>query len=294
MSVEPMAPTERHARPVTPPRVKLPADAWDCHAHVFGPWERFPLLPDRRWSPPLSPAEDYLAMLDTVGFSRGVTVQSWVNGFDNGGPASAFHLAPQRVRGCAVVRPDAPAAAWRRLHDEGFRAVRFTETGRPTPPGAGTLNLPELQALLPRLREMGWQAHIWARAADTLAAAPWLATSGVPVVLDHMGYFDVAKGVADPGFRDLLLLARDAGFWVKLTPVRVTQQHGIYADVRPFHDAWLEAVPDRAVFGSDWPYISLDDAPPDAGKLVDLFDAWTPDATLRHKVFVENPARLFG
>jgi len=292
--MQPPTANERHTRPVTPPRLPLPAGAWDCHAHVFGPWDRFPLLPDRRWSPPLSPAEDYLAMLDTVGFARGVTVQSWVNGFDNGGTTSPVRLAPRRVRGVAVVKADWPDAEFRRLHEDGIRAVRFTETGRPSPPGAGTLKLPELRGLLPRLREMGWQAHIWAKAADTLAAADWLAEAGLPVVLDHMGYFDVARGADDPEFKQLLRLARDAGFWVKLTPVRVTQQPGAYADVRPFHEAWLEALPDRAIFGSDWPYISLDDAPPDAGKLVDLFDAWTPDAALRHKVFVANPARLFG
>jgi predicted TIM-barrel fold metal-dependent hydrolase len=30
------------------------------------------------------------------------------------------------------------------------------------------------------------------------------------------------------------------------------------------------------------------------GKLIDLFDSWTPDALLRRKVFVDNPQRLFG
>jgi len=28
--------------------------------------------------------------------------------------------------------------------------------------------------------------------------------------------------------------------------------------------------------------------------MVDLFDRWTPDATLREKVFVSNPDRFYG
>ena len=50
---------------------------------------------------------------------------------------------------------------------------------------------------------------------------------------------------------------------------------------------------DRVLFGSDWPYISLDANPPDPGRLVDLFDRWTPDAGLRQKLFVDNPRSLY-
>jgi predicted TIM-barrel fold metal-dependent hydrolase len=38
----------------------------------------------------------------------------------------------------------------------------------------------------------------------------------------------------------------------------------------------------------------MDDTAPDAGHLVDLFDQWTGgDATLRSKVFVDNPEALY-
>jgi predicted TIM-barrel fold metal-dependent hydrolase len=33
---------------------------------------------------------------------------------------------------------------------------------------------------------------------------------------------------------------------------------------------------------------------PDTGHLLDLFNAWTPDAKLRRKILVENPAKLYG
>src|SRR3954470_14673802 len=57
------------------PKIPLPARACDTHAHVFGPAARFPYAADRSYTPPDAPLEKYLAMLDTLGFARGVLVQ---------------------------------------------------------------------------------------------------------------------------------------------------------------------------------------------------------------------------
>ena len=57
------------------PKIPLPAGACDTHAHVFGPAARFPYAADRSYTPPDAPLEKYLAMLDTLGFARGVLVQ---------------------------------------------------------------------------------------------------------------------------------------------------------------------------------------------------------------------------
>ena len=176
----------------------------------------------------------------------------------------------------------------------GFRAIRGTETGARAAAHAGSASLADIETLAPRLRALGWQVHLWANCAFTVANAARLRALGMNIVLDHMGYFDVSLGVADASFRSLLSVLADERFWVKLSVVRVSKDRPYYPDVRPFHDALIAAIPDRLIFGSDWPYISLDSAPPDVGHLVDLFDAWTPDPALRHKVFVDNPRRLFG
>ena len=64
--------------------------------------------------------------------------------------------------------------------------------------------------------------------------------------------------------------------------------------------------PDRLVWGSNWPhpdarpktgeavkevspYYALDD-----GLLLNLLATWVPDPAIRHKVLVDNPARLYG
>ena len=286
--------TLRHTRPVSAPKLKLPPGAADNHAHVFGPFDRFPLLEHRRYNPPLAPAEDYLAMLDAAGFARGVLVHSSANGYDNSGTADALAAGAGRVTGVCVIQPDISDAELQKLHAQGFRAVRFTETGARAAAHAGSASLTDMEALAPRLCALGWQAHLWANCAFTVAEARRLQATGLRIVLDHMGYFDASLGVEHADFQALLSLLRDHDIWVKLSVVRVSKDRPFYANIRPFHDALVQAIPDRLIFGSDWPYISLDDAPPDVGHLVDLFDAWTPDAAIRQKVFVDNPARLFA
>jgi predicted TIM-barrel fold metal-dependent hydrolase len=64
--------------------------------------------------------------------------------------------------------------------------------------------------------------------------------------------------------------------------------------VRPFHEALVREAPDRLIWGSDWPYIGMNDGPPDVGALIDLFDLWVHDDALRQKILVTNPAILYG
>jgi predicted TIM-barrel fold metal-dependent hydrolase len=85
----------------------------------------------------------------------------------------------------------------------------------------------------------------------------------------------------------------DGDFWAKMTPIRLTKTDPTFASIRPFHDRILEAIPGRAVFGCDWPYLSLPEQPSRTRWLIDLFDEWTPDDALRRQVFVDNPQRLF-
>jgi len=277
----------------TAPARALPAGAWDCHSHVFGAPETYPLFAQRRYDPPLAPGAAYLAMLDTVGFEHGVIVHPSAYGFDNTCSGDAIALAPGRLSGVCLVDPAIADADLEALDRAGFCSIRFTVTGARAASFAGSLDFGDLGKLAPRMRALGWYVDVWATCAEIVAAAPQLAQVGMPVVFDHMGYFDVAAGVADPLFQNYLALLRDGDFWVKTTPIRLVRGEPEADAIRPFHEAVLDAVPDRALFGSDWPYLSMDANRPDTGHLVDLFDAWTPDEGLRQKVFVDNPQALF-
>ncbi len=57
----------------------------------------------------------------------------------------------------------------------------------------------------------------------------------------------------------------------------------------------LEANPGRCVWASDWPHPSFFERPmPNDGDLLDLLADWAPDDATRHRILVDNPARLYG
>lgn len=271
--------------------------ACDCHAHVIGPFERYPLSEERVYTPGEAPLADYLAMLDANGFARGVLVHAGAHGWDNQAMLDALSFAPNRLRGIAVVPPEASDQALSDLDAAGIRGIRFTHvTGQqPEKAMAGRLNFGDLAAFAPRLQALGWTSNVWAN-ADTIAEnADELRTLGVPVVIDHMGFFDVARGTDDPGFQALLRLVGEGVAWIKLTVFRNSKAAPEFDDVRPFHDALVRANPERLLWGSDWPFLGMKGDPAYATDrlLAKSLDWWGNDA-LAKAILVDNPARLYG
>ena len=60
-------------------------------------------------------------------------------------------------------------------------------------------------------------------------------------------------------------------------PYRTSLQAPPYNDITPFAHALVEAVPDRLVWGSDWPHVLLETTMPNDGDLVDQIAVWVPD-----------------
>ena len=108
-------------RPKHPP----PPRACDTHCHVFGPSDRFPYAADRSYTPPDAPLANYLGMLDTLGFERGVLVQGSAHGRDNSAMLDALERTPDRLRGVAVADESISPAELRRWDALGVRALRF-------------------------------------------------------------------------------------------------------------------------------------------------------------------------
>jgi 2-pyrone-4,6-dicarboxylate lactonase len=283
-----LLPPEHPRKPKRPP----PAGATDCHAHVFGPFERFPLSQERHYTPAEFPGERYLAMLDDIGFTRGVLVQGGAHGLDCGALLYSLSLAPERLRGIALVNPEVTYAQLSLMRKIGVRGARFSRL----PDGLthGAVPIDALKALSPRLLEWGWHAQLQAAGDYLVAILPNLLKLGIPLVLDHMAMINVKRGVDDPTFQSLLRWLGEGKIWVKLSAYRVSHEYPNYNDAAPFHARLMAANPERLLWGSDWPHVHLRADMPDAGHLIDVFDEWTGDEKLRHRILVENPATLYG
>jgi len=274
----------------------LPAGSCDCHAHVFGPFDRYPLAADRTYTPPLAPCEQYLGMLATAGMQRGVLVHAGACGWDHSVTLAALRAGEGRLRGIAVPRLGAGDNELADLHAAGVRGVRFTRIiGRPGKGISGVHDLDELEPFAPRLRALGWHAQLWANCSIIAAEAPRLERLGVPLVIDHLGQLDVTRGVADASFQSLLGLVREGVAAVKLTAFRNSRGVPGYGDVRPFHDALVAANPRQLVWGSDWPFIGMSgEQRPTVEGVTRIFWDWVSDATLRRQILADNPARIYG
>ena len=281
------------AEPTTP-RHRPPAGAVDCHAHVFGPLARFPVAEDRSYDAFELPAERYIAMLDTLGIARGVVVTASAYGTDNRALAHSLAAYPERLRGVAVADNQITAEELAALRDSGVRGLRFTRLPDRAGEWRGTVGYEALRALAPAMRALGLHAQIWT-VCDLLAEQHTeLLELDIPVVLDHMGLFDPSRGTTDPAFQTMLSLLADGRVWVKLIPYRLSASYPDYGDLRPYHEAMIDANPDQLVWGSDWPHVRLTNSMPDDAHLLDLFLEWTRDQEIARKVLVENPSRLYG
>ena len=294
--MNPMIPACLAPRDVSRPNVPPPPGACDTHAHVFGPAARFAYADDRSYTPPDAPLEKYLAMLDTIGFARGVLVQGSAHGRDNSAMLDALMQRPDRLRGVAVADSEVPPAVlreWNRIGVRGLRFNHFFRDGQLHYRGGVPLKAAETPA--PVMAELGWHLQLWIDVKDLPETIPELKALGLPVVIDHMGRTDARAGIETTGFQSLLRAVGDGWCWAKLSGAHRLSRHAPdYPDARPFHEALVRANPERLVWGGDWPHPRVEGEMPDAGHLFELFQLWTPDRAIRHRVLVTNPAKLYG
>ncbi|MGV2866207.1 amidohydrolase family protein [Achromobacter sp. AGC39] len=290
--------------------------AVDTHAHVFR--QGLALADTRRHTPDYDATlEQYLALLDAYGMSHGVLVQPSFLGTDNSHLVQALRAAPQRLRGVAVVSPEASDAQLQALANAGVVGIRLNLIGLPTP----ELQTPHWQALLARVNGLGWHIEVHVQAGRLGDVLPALLAAGCRVVVDHFGRPDPALGVSDPGFAYLLQQAESGQVWVKLSapyrnwPVADSADRAdANAPTAPSALTGLAlrpGIPDygvagrqaaqlllaaytakRLLWGSDWPHTEhrhLASYP----AATQWLDAWIDDATQRRIVLADTPMQLF-
>ncbi|TDZ35659.1 2-pyrone-4,6-dicarbaxylate hydrolase [Colletotrichum spinosum] len=301
---------------------KLPPGSWDSHVHIIDEvptfsdpcsparysqnlQNRFPLSPNRPFTPKKADVGDLVAFENSIGITHAVIVAASVYANDNRSIVDALKRMRGKGRGIACIDPKtATEDALDELQRAGVVGVRLNLWSFGATPNRESLRA-TLHAYADRIRGRGWVLQIFGtmnQYADILSLTPEL---GVDVVVDHLGYPDPINPVLDPAGRDAILGAlRNGRTWVKMSGTyRFESTPGLDEYVREI----LETAPDKVVWASDWPHVGGPPKNPHGDRLkhqefltvdipefIDRCLEWCGgDGDLIKKIWVDNPRRLW-
>src|SRR5690242_18596685 len=193
-----------------PPRIAVPANATDCHFHIYE--ADFPVAPYAKLRPPPATVEDYQALRRRLGITRGVLVQPSTYGTNNG-PYLALlpQLGADRTRMIAVVDPSVTDGELEKMHAAGVRGIRFNLAQT----GATTIEM--FKPLLERIHPLGWHIQINMPGEQIVAAKDVFLRARIRLVFDHLAHVPQPEGVDSPTFALMRRLLDRGNTWIKLS-----------------------------------------------------------------------------
>ncbi|AHY52045.1 amidohydrolase family protein [Bradyrhizobium japonicum] len=295
----------RAAQPATPIDFDVPAQACDCHTHIHGDVEKFPFFAGRVYTPEPASPEEMAALHKALRVERVVIVTPSVYGTDNSSTLFGMKARGATARGVAVIDDKTTEAQLDAMQADGFRGSRINlATGGVSDPNVGRARF---TAAVERMKARGWHVQLYTTLPMISAIKELVLASPVPAVFDHFGGLEASLGLEQPGFSDLIALVKSGKAYVKISGAyRSSNLAPDYQDMVPYARALIAANPDRIVWGTDWPHPDssrvegrkpTDIAPLyqiDDGRLLNQLPVWAPDAEVRKKILVDNPARLYG
>ena len=247
---------------------KTPAHACDAHMHVYD--RRFAHAESAGSIVENATADHYRdAVQARLGTRRTVVVTPRAYGVDNRVTLDAIErLGADRTRGIAVLRPSVSDAELALLHKGGIRGIRFTLYT----PAHAVVGFDMVETLSRRVSELGWHVQLHWTADQIVEHEDLLQRLPSTIVFDHLGRLPMPGGIDHPAYPIMLRLLDAGRAWIKLSGPYLDSQvgeEGGYRDLDRVAHAWLDAAPERLVWGSDWPHVTERDKPdkPDDGKL---------------------------
>lgn len=268
-----------------------PSGATDAHCHIFGPADKFPFSVARTYTPPDSGLEEFRALQGTLGLERAVFVQASCHGTDNSAMLDALVRGGGRYAGVAMIDDDHTESELDELHEAGVRGIRFNFVKHL----GGAPDLDRFWRLIGRIEPRRWHVELHFDAKDLPDYSDLLQEMPVPYIIDHMARVDASAGEEQPPFQHLLgLLDSDERAWVKISGAERLTADGSppYGDVVPYAQALVAVAPDRVLWGTDWPHPNVRQMPDD-GDLVDFLAQMVPEESIRNRILVDNPTRLY-
>jgi len=273
--------------PVKPAYVPPPG-ACDAHCHVFGPGDKFPYAPNRRYTPEDAPKEMLRTLHDHLGVSRAVIVQASCHGLDNAAMLDCIASDPKRYRGVAIVNDTFTDADFQKLHDGGVRGARFNFVKHL----GGAPDMAVFDRVIDRIKGMGWHVVLHVDAPDVVPLSEMMVKLPLPFVIDHMGRVPSAAGIDQAPLRKLIELSRLENCWIKVCGAeRISMPP--YSAAVPIARILVEVNPSRVLWGTDFPHPNATHEA-DEADLVDLVPQYAIDEAAQYRLLVDNPARLYG
>ncbi len=285
------APLSEPPRTATKPKHRGPAGSTDCHIHIFGAPDRYPLSDGREYTPsPQANIETYKVVAETLGIDRMVIVNPTPYGNDHRATLDSIEiLGRARTRAVALINDSVSERTLRDFSSRGFVAARFNSVLGNTLPGS------KMDDVARRIAPLGWHLELYVEGS----ALPELETRilSLPVhavVIDHMGKIPTTRGVESPEFKTLLHLLDSGKCWVKLCGYRSSVQGPPYDDLMEEARKIVAAAPERCVWGTDWPHPRREGRLlPDDGELIDLLYEWAGSDEQFRRILTENPVKLY-
>ena len=228
---------------------------------------RFPLAPVDRAAPTSAAVAQYRLLQKRLGTTRVIAVTPRNYATDNRATVDAIAQMAPNARGVAVVHPTVSDAELKKLHAAGIRGIRFSLGD----PKTAAVTADMIEPLAKRVAGLGWHVQINWTSDDIAAADALWKRLPTPIVFDHIGQLPASGGVAHPAYAVMRRLLDAGRAWVKLSVTYTNSRVGPpgYADVVEVGQALVTAVPERLVWGSNWPHPNEPKSPDDAR----LFDS---------------------
>lgn len=288
------------SQPATKVNFKVPAGACDCHTHIHGDPEKFPWFAGRVYTPEMATPGEMTALHKALGIQRVVIVTPSVYGTDNSASLWGMQARGATARGVAVIDGRTTESELDTMGQFGMCGIRLNlSTGGTKDPAVARQ---WLQAALERMKKRNWHVQLNTNPAMIAAMKDIVAAAPVPVVFDHFGGAGARPelGVQQPGFDDLVELVRSGKAYVKISVGGGPRPD--YSLFQPLARALIAANADRILWGTNWPHPnsaggSATRVTPlhqvDNGLVLNQLPLWAPDAAVRKKILVDNPAKLY-
>ena len=254
--------------------------------HIYD--SRYPVAPTSLLRPPDATVDQYRQVQRGLGLQRVVVVQPSTYGFDNACTLDAVAEFETAARAVVVVDDQVTDVDLETLTRRRARGARFHML-----PG-GAVPWEMMHAVADRIASHGWHIQLQMNGRDLMDRFAALVALPAPLVIDHVGRFMPAVGADDDRFHVLLRLLDTGRCWVKLSAPYESAADSThrYAAVTRLVHVLVDHAPERMLWATNWPHPGQKE-PPSLDDLSALAFDWMPDANVRHRILVDNPAELY-